>query len=272
MAFITDQLVLKLDASNSSSYPGSGTTWTDLSGNGYNATLTNGPTYSTAKGGFFNFDGTNDYANIPYNSVFAMNSTTQKTVQAWVKFNALETKFFLGNLTGSPSFDGWFMGLDATGRVSLALNSTTETYIRTPTNTVTTDTWYFITGIFRATNVGGTMRLYVNDTQLATGQHTTASFSVGASFNIGTILGGIAGQDNYFNGSIGDVYFYNKGLTTQEVSDNYNATKTRYFQKNVKYYDGSAWQTSSAQKVWNGTAWVDWDNAKYWNGSAWVTI
>ena len=54
---ITENLVLCLDAANSKSYPGSGTTWTDLSGNGNNATLTNGPTYSSANGGSIVFDG-----------------------------------------------------------------------------------------------------------------------------------------------------------------------------------------------------------------------
>lgn len=41
--------------------------------------------------------------------------------------------------------------------------------------------------------------------------------------------------------------------------------------RTVKYYDGSSWQTSSAQKVWNGTAWIDW-NAKKYDGTSWVTI
>jgi hypothetical protein len=58
---ITDGLVLCLDAANSKSYPGSGTTWTDLSGLGNTGTLTNGPTYSSANGGSLVFDGVNDY-------------------------------------------------------------------------------------------------------------------------------------------------------------------------------------------------------------------
>ena len=53
-------LVLHLDAARPASYPGSGTTWTDLSGQGNNGTLTNGPTYSSANGGSIVLDGTND--------------------------------------------------------------------------------------------------------------------------------------------------------------------------------------------------------------------
>ena len=58
---VTAGLVLNLDAGNAASYPGSGTTWTDLSGNGRNGTLTGGPTYSSADGGSIVFDGTNDF-------------------------------------------------------------------------------------------------------------------------------------------------------------------------------------------------------------------
>jgi hypothetical protein len=54
-------LQLYLDAGNASSYPGSGTAWTDLSGNSRNGTLTNGPTYSSDNGGSIVFDGSNDF-------------------------------------------------------------------------------------------------------------------------------------------------------------------------------------------------------------------
>ena len=61
---VEDGLVLALDAGNTKSYPGSGTTWTDLSGNGNNGTLTNGPTYSSSNGGSIVFDGVNDFVDI----------------------------------------------------------------------------------------------------------------------------------------------------------------------------------------------------------------
>ena len=58
---VTDGLVLALDAGNAKSYPGSGTAWTDLSGNSNNGTLTNGSTYSSVDGGAIVFDGSDDY-------------------------------------------------------------------------------------------------------------------------------------------------------------------------------------------------------------------
>jgi len=61
---VTDGLVLALDAANVKSYPGSGTTWRDLSGNDGNGTLTAGPTFSTDNGGVISFDGSDDAVDI----------------------------------------------------------------------------------------------------------------------------------------------------------------------------------------------------------------
>lgn len=69
----TSQLEVYLDASNLSSYPGSGSTWYDLSGNGNNATLYNGPTFSE---GTILFDGSNDYAQYTYDASAAMTIIT----------------------------------------------------------------------------------------------------------------------------------------------------------------------------------------------------
>ena len=59
---ITNRLVMCLDAANIKSYPGTGTAWSDLSGNGNTGTLTNGPVYNSGNGGYISFDGSNDYA------------------------------------------------------------------------------------------------------------------------------------------------------------------------------------------------------------------
>ena len=64
-SIVTDGLVLCLDAANTKSYPGSGTTWTDISGRGNNGTLTNGPTFSSDDGGSIVVDGSNDFILTP---------------------------------------------------------------------------------------------------------------------------------------------------------------------------------------------------------------
>ena len=73
---------LLLDAGIATSYPGSGTIWTDLSGNGNNGTLTNGPTFSSADGGSIVCDGVNDHIALPSidtNSDFTLNFWTKRT-------------------------------------------------------------------------------------------------------------------------------------------------------------------------------------------------
>ena len=81
---VTDGLVLALDAGNPKSYPGSGTTWTDLSGNGNNGTLTNGPTYSSANGGSIVFDGVDDYAEITDSSNNFDLGGIDATLEFWI--------------------------------------------------------------------------------------------------------------------------------------------------------------------------------------------
>ena len=78
-------MLLWLDAQQPGSYPGTGTTWTDLSGNGNNGTLTNGPTYSSANGGSIVFDGVNNYCRITSSAI--TNLTNNFSVEIWYKTN-----------------------------------------------------------------------------------------------------------------------------------------------------------------------------------------
>ena len=88
---VTDGLVLALDAANTKSYPGSGTTWRDMSGNNITGSLTNGPTFNSANGGSIVFDGTNDSVIMADNS--ALNTQTP-SVEVWIKTNATNQNGF----------------------------------------------------------------------------------------------------------------------------------------------------------------------------------
>ena len=106
---VTDGLVLSLDAANTKSYPRSGTTWTDLSGNSNTGTLTNGPTFNAGNLGSIVFDGTNDYVGIPYNSILA--PTSQISYGAW----AFLSNWNITNdsrLLSKTQSGGEFTGLD----------------------------------------------------------------------------------------------------------------------------------------------------------------
>jgi hypothetical protein len=76
----SSNLVLHLDATNTKSYSGSGNTWYDLSGFGNNGTLNNGVLYNSY-GGFFEFDGSNDYIEIPHASSLNIGTGTSATIE-----------------------------------------------------------------------------------------------------------------------------------------------------------------------------------------------
>jgi hypothetical protein len=110
---VRDGLVLDLDAGISASYPGSGTTWTDLSGNGNTGTLTNGPTYSSANGGSIVFDGTDDVVD-----TFNASSLTDMTIEMWIydtrSSGERDILSYNGN-SGSYAFNGSTFRTDGNG-------------------------------------------------------------------------------------------------------------------------------------------------------------
>ena len=98
---VSSGLLMHLDAGNSSSYSGTGTTWSDLSGNGNHATLVNGPTYSSADGGAIDFDGSNDRA-----FVSLLMPSRPYTVAVWLNHDALYPplqQHYLGQYYSSSS-------------------------------------------------------------------------------------------------------------------------------------------------------------------------
>ena len=102
---VTNGLVFYLDAANKLSYPGSGTAWVDLSGNGNNGTLTNGPTFSSNNAGSIVFDGVDDY--VGRNS--SINTGQNFSVFAWVKPGAINVRNgIIGNSYPYSTGVGWF--------------------------------------------------------------------------------------------------------------------------------------------------------------------
>ncbi len=231
---ITDGLVLALDAGNTKSYPGSGTTWTDLSGNSNNGTLTNGPTYSSDDGGAIVFDGTNDYATIdPQNSTtngLYFGGATSISVSTWVKINNTNIfKTFViyedianGDIVEPIRFD---LLTDNTVRLAIILSNGSGD-IAISSTTLNTSDWYYLTGTFG----DGYIKIYVNgvfenQTSLS-GSIDTPNSGINAAWNIGS--GELTQSSRYINGNIAQVSIYNKALTAAEVAQNYNATKGRY--------------------------------------------
>ena len=223
---VTDSLFMELDASNYTSG-----TWSDETGNGNNATI-NGATWSSTNGGIFDLDGVNDNISIPHTSNLSLNTTTQRTIQVWVKFDALPALNaqipVFGKLSSASGFDGYWGGLYSNaGKTRVVTNGTAIQKITdSTTNPISIDTWYLYTFISQITSTSNTTKVYINTTEISSTQHGSDSYGETNPLYLGFIGSGVG--SSYLNGKIGACYFYTKGLTSGEVTTNFNATKSKY--------------------------------------------
>lgn len=207
---VTDGLVLCLDVANRKSYPGSGTAWTDLSRNGNNATLVNTPTFSSANSGVLVFNGTTQYASciIP--------ALTNYSLSFWIYVISLpasgEEQIF-----GAPG-DVASISLYNSGVGGWKWLSWSGSTARTG-NVMSTGVWYN----FIMTRTGSTTNFYVNGS-------LSSTFATGVSISSGTgyFCDVSASGGRNLNANVGNISFYNRVLTTTEISQNFNALRGRY--------------------------------------------
>lgn len=214
---ITDGLVLYLDAANKRSYPGSGTIWSDLSKNGNNGTLTNGPTFNSANGGSIVFDGTNDYIGLGTSTSLV---PPYLTTSIFVYINNYSSRpHLIGR--GESQIGHFYFVVEAHGVFRFWYDVGNGWSYLEPSNFIfPTATWYNIACTFDGStiNVYGNSSLIANQSIVGQLRQYTAQE---------TVLGRIS-TVNYLNGKISSVQVYNRALTSSEISQNYNATKTRF--------------------------------------------
>jgi hypothetical protein len=213
-------LVLCLDAANPKSYPGSGTTWTDLSGNGNTGELVNSPTYNSLNLGFFQF-ATNTFARIENNTAL---DTQTPTVEVWVKTNNTnQNGFWFEKGTVNTQYSLFQEG--SVIRWRQRLTSGTLTNLSTTTaNFINTSNWYQVVGTF----VSGSRRLYINGIQVNSDTLSGTIATNSGGMSIGVYGGFNGGRGYYYNGNLAACRVYNRALTAQEIQQNFNATKSRY--------------------------------------------
>lgn len=225
---VTDNLFMKLDASNYVSGQ-----WQDETVNGNNATI-NGATWLSDNGGIFDLDGINDTMTITHNSSLSLNTTTQRTMQMWVKFDALPTStnrmIVFGKLSSAFVFDGWWGGINSSGNAVIATNGTSTSKTTASTLTISINNWYLFTFISQITGIANTTKIYVNETEYVSTFHGTDGYSESNNLTLGYLTPPLTGLSliSYLNGKIGACYFYTKGLSAAEISTNFNSTKTRF--------------------------------------------
>ena len=221
-SIITDGLMLNLDASNVISYPGSGVTWTDISGNGKSATLTNGPTYSSNNGGYISFDATDDYV-ITTSSLY--NPTTYPNESLFVWWYPTTAGNIISELGQATPNTGWH---DSNIEIATGGAISFSTWHGSLTNKVVStaksfNTWYQLGFVYSGT----TLTAYINGASIGTTTFTRSTNSV-LYYAIGSIDGTNMGTGAYAGGRCGSFCNYNRALSATEVLQNYNATKDRF--------------------------------------------
>jgi hypothetical protein len=211
---VTDGLVLALDAANPKSYPGSGTTWTDLSGKGNNGTLVNGVGYNGSNLGSLSFDGVDDRVEIPNSSQLQVNNFT---LEAWVyPLNNSENGHIIRK-EGSYILSHYWASVQKLGVWMQRTGGWESTHANI---TVPLNTWSHIVGTYDNSAV----RIYYNGVQVTS---TSKSGQTRVATNSVLINGSVSNSlpQNY-NCSI--VKIYNRALTAQEIKQNFNALRGRY--------------------------------------------
>lgn len=225
---VTTDLHHHWDAGNASSYPGSGTTWTDLQGNN-NLTIFGNPVYNSTSPAHFDLDRVGDYASSV--SSWAQPSSANFTVEAWMRMDgqgnynqmlvtsqdSANRAFILFNnrtfaTTGTRKamvFSCW----DSSGN-NLGTNYSTQV--------ISLNTWYHVVAV----RDGTTSYIYINGTLDTTQSLTNTTWMAGSLIEIGRR--NISTVPDYWDGDVSEVRFYSKGLNSTEVAQNWNATKAKY--------------------------------------------
>lgn len=222
---VTQGLVLYLDASNTRSYPGSGTIWTNLATSASPATLTNSPTYNSGNAGYFDFDGVNDLVSI---TSLPNYSTSIGTISMW----------FRGSSSGRL-FMQYNNDLNRLAIIYDSINQRIEIFsgystlvlsFATSNNTVPVNTWTNVTFTYNFTT--DSFQIFLNGIFST----STTNSVVPTPDSMGEITLA-AGKDfdnappyyfGYYTGRIAQTSIYNRVLSSSEIALNYMAMKTRF--------------------------------------------
>jgi len=217
---ITPGSVFHLDAGNSASYPGTGSTWTDLAGSGLTTTLYNSPTYSSANGGYLSF--------APASSQYAQTSASLSLITTWT----VEVwHYYKGtNSSGSPCIlsEVWSSTpINFTIGAATGANTCLQAgyfngswYATTTSYSLPSVGWYHIVGTYDGAN----LKLYVNNVLT----QTQASSTTPASSGLGIRLMRRWDLGDYWGGYLAIVRIYNRALSADEINTNYQLSKARF--------------------------------------------
>jgi len=238
---VTDGLVAFYDAGNPLSYSGSGTTWTDLSGSGYDGTLNGGVTYNN---GSFEFDGVDDHCLIdPSFNSFGSQMANGFTFSCWVRTTTVDYKQLYGTVDEGQGQLIVFVGTNINSQSGPTAEAVGDTifYIRTPfdqfnvvyiSEDIYDGEWHNLVWCYDGLN---THTVYVDGSQVPVtynpadpenNENTTGWNDFDYPFAIGAVGRATVGQ--HCNADISVFQAYNKVLSSTEVQQNFEAFRPRY--------------------------------------------
>lgn len=224
---VTDGLVLCLDAANPKSYPGTGTTWFDLSKDSNHGTFVGGTEFnSTAQAMAFN--GVNSYVNVPIADFFSSyDDSVTYEVWSYTPSNA-DWHNFTGGGTNIVS-RGTYAGYNGLGRLST--NNVVAAYYRgdssgtaSASGTIVRDAWFHLVSIWTGTQA----QLYINGNLANTSNSTLVGNPNSGVVSIGRQRALSGNNGGWYDGLLSNVKIYNTALTPDQVRQNFNATRGRY--------------------------------------------
>jgi hypothetical protein len=223
---VEDGLLMWLDAGVEASYPGSGTVWRDLSGNGNDATLVNNPGFTTAEGGGITLNGTTQYAQ------GAVLEPQRFTLSAWFRGTGPSSTndSFGGSLLASNQQLAGGMGqysINWSWASQRAITSVQAngSYSATPDGSVARNQVHYIV----ATYDGARRRLYHNGNLIVDDAWTTNPvYPTSGVRNLQIGRWGYPGWGRHFQGVYYQAVMYDRALTESEVLQNFNADRDRY--------------------------------------------
>lgn len=216
---ITNGLVFYVDGANDKSYPGTGTSWNDLTSGASNGVLTNGPTFNSSNGGSIVFDGINDYVSFTSNNKLAI--TGDMTICAWIYVNSLSGYNGIVGKTNGGFPNPYDLYTNPSSGALTFLRGNGSIYdLSVSTNGVTINKWQFVA----VTMASSTVTHYLDGRSNGSSTLSTSISDGGTPMYIGSRNDG----GTMMNGKISNVIIYNRALTPSEVLKNYNKLKWRF--------------------------------------------
>jgi hypothetical protein len=219
-SIVTSNLLVVLDASNLVSYDGTGTTWRDLTSNGSNGTLYNGPTFSSDGGGSIIFDGSDDYSDISIPSITSYGTITICAFIKWLSFG--DDMFF-----GMTTYDVWTyantLGFNNGAGNVVGINSSTVNGLGLLGN------WKHYTFVMNSSGLLSNNKIYINGVSVGSlsavvgGDGNAPGFATNLRLCGWNNNGGYRGNLQY-----GNFQVYNRELTVGEINQNFNAQRDRF--------------------------------------------